>query len=244
VVDTADPLLAAMTGEAQPTTSSQAAASDGTDAPTLESSTSALDVAETAPSSRATADLTQPDNMVTDALASAAPVVGTVEPVIASAGVSLSNPSADPLPPDLEDTSPVPASGPADTLLALATATDAPIEAPAFATAAQASLEADAPDAATAGDASPITGDVIALNDAPPPSENSLFSGTQYTEYGVTLTSDIVVPQQPIVAPTDTATAQDALVPVVGDVQQHAPSPTDTDTIPSIDHLGLRDAIL
>jgi hypothetical protein len=217
--------------------------SDGAGAPTLESSAPALDVAGTAPGSGATADLTQPDNMATDALASAAPVVDT-EPVLASAGVSLSNPSADPLPPDLEDTSPVQTSGPADTLLALATATDAPIEAPAFATAAQASLEADAPDAATAGDASPITGDVIALNDAPPPSENSLFSGTQYTEYGVTLTSDIVVPQQPIVAPTDTSTAQDALVPVVGDVQQHAPSPTDTDTIPSIDHLGLRDAIL
>jgi hypothetical protein len=242
VIDTADPLLAAMTS--QPTTSSQTAASDspGTHAPEI--SASPADVAETAPVTGAglTSDVGQPGNTVADPLPNAA-AIDIIEPAVDSAGISLSNPSTNLSQPNMEDTG-FGQAGPADTLLALATGTDAPMQVPVFATAAPDNAAADVSNATTSADTTAITGDVIALNDAPSPSANSLFSGTQYTDYGVTLTSDIVVPQQPIVAPTDTATAQDTSVPVAGDVQQHAPSPTDIDTTPSIDHLGLRDAIL
>jgi hypothetical protein len=130
-------------------------------------------------------------------------------------------------------------------LLALATATDAPIEVPGSATAAPHNVVTDVSNAAAAVDPAAIAGDVIALNDAPPPSENALFTGNQYTDYGVTLSSDIAVPQQHAVSPADDASPHDTLVPVVADVQQHAPPPPDiVDTTHPIDHLGLRDAIL
>jgi hypothetical protein len=86
---------------------------------------------------------------------------------------------------------------------------------------------------------------VIALNDAQLPPANPLFTGTQYTDYGVTLSSEIAIPSQHAVSPADTASAQDTLVAVVADVQQHAPPPPDiVDTTHPMDHLGLRDAIL
>jgi hypothetical protein len=137
------------------------------------------------------------------------------------------------------------ALGPADTLLALATATDAPIEVPGSATAAPANVVPHVSNAAAAVEPTAIAGDVIALKDAPPPSENALFTGTQYTDYGVALSSDIAVPQQHAVSSADAAPALDTLAPVAADVQQHAPPPPDiVDTTHPIDHLGLRDAIL
>jgi len=285
-VDTADPLLAAMTGAAsQSTTLSQAAASDSAGTHTLGSSPPALDVAESATTtgSGATGDVAPPVNLGGDALANAgpvvdttepvltttaaalstpisdvshpadtgnvasdaAPVVDTSEPVLASAGVSLSNPATDLLQSAVPDTSTGHAPGSADTLLALATATDAPIEVSGSATAAAANVITDVTNAAAAVDPTTIAGDVIALNEAQLPPANALFTGTQYTDYGVTLSSDIAASPQPAVSPVDTASAQDTLVPVVADVQQHAlPPPDIVDPTHPIDHLGLRDAIL
>jgi hypothetical protein len=247
VVDTADPLLAAMTDAAsQSTTLSQSAASDSAGAHTLGSSAPALDVAEPARAtgSGATGDVTQPGNVASDALANAAPVVDTTGPVLASAGVSLSNPATDLLQPAMPDTTTGQAPGSADTLLALATATDAPIAVSGSATAA-ANVVTDVSNAPATVEPTAIAGDVIALNDAQLPPANALFTGTQYTDYGVTLSSDIAVPPQHAMSPADAASAQDTLVPVVADVQQHASSPPDiVDTTHPIDHLGLRDAIL
>jgi hypothetical protein len=92
-----------------------------------------------------------------------------------------------------------------------------------------------ATDTVAAVDPTAIAGDVIALKDAPPPPANALFTGNQYTDYGVTLSSDIAVSPQHAASPVDSASAQDTLVPVVADVQQHAPPP---DTTHPIDHLG------
>jgi hypothetical protein len=269
-----------MTGAgSQSTTLSQTAASDSTGAHTLDSSASALDVAEAAPAvaSGATGDVAQPNNVAldavgnvapvvdttepvfttttaalsnptsdvshpadtgnvaSDALPNAAPVLDTTEPVLASAGGSLGNPTTDLLQPAVPDASGGQASGPADTLLALATATDAPIEVPGSATAAPANVATDASNAAAAVAPTAIAGDVIALNDAPPPPANALFTGNQYTDYGVTLSSDIAVSPQHAASPADAPSAQDTSVPVVADVQQNAPPP---DTTLSIDHLG------
>jgi hypothetical protein len=159
--------------------------------------------------------------------------------VLASAGVSHSNPTTDLLHPAIADTSAGQAAAPADTLLALATATDAPVEVPGSATAAPANAVTNGSNAAAAVHPSAIAGDVIALNDASPPPAHALFTGTQYTDYGVTLSSDIGVPPQHAVSPADTASAHDTLVPVVADAQKHAPPPPDiVDTTHSIDHLG------
>jgi hypothetical protein len=286
VVDTADPLLAAITDAANQPTLPQTVALDSAGAHTLGSSASTVDVAEPAPTgSGATGAVAQPGNLASDTLANAAPVVDTTEPALtttaaalsnptsdvshpadtgnaasdalpnaapavdstepvpASAGVSLSSPATDLLHPAVPDTSAGQDPGSADTLLALATATNAPIEIPGSATAAPASAATDVSNAAAAHPA--IAGDVIALNDAPLPPANALFTGTQYTDYGVTLSSDIAVPPQHAVSPADSASAHDSSVPVVADVQQHAlPPPDIVDTTHPIDHLGLRDAIL
>jgi hypothetical protein len=80
---------------------------------------------------------------------------------------------------------------------------------------------------------------VIALNDAPTPPAHALFTGSQYTDYGVTLSSDIAIPPQHAVSPADSASAHDTLVPVVADAQKHAPPPPEiVDTTHPIDHLG------
>jgi hypothetical protein len=76
---------------------------------------------------------------------------------------------------------------------------------------------------------------VIALNDAPAP-ENALFTGTQYTDYGVTLSSNIAVPSPQAGSPAETASAHDTLAPVVADAQKDAPPPPDiADTTHAID---------
>jgi len=178
-------------------------------------------------------------NGVSNALASAAPVVDTTEPVLASVGVSHSNPATDPLHSAVPDISTGQAAGPADTLLALATSSDAPIEVPGSATAAPANVGTGTSNAAATVDPTAIVGDVIALNEAPAPPAHALFTGSQYTDYGITLSSDIAVPAQHAVSPTDTASAHEILVPVVADVQKNAPPPPDiVDTTHSIDHLG------
>ena len=188
-----------------------------------------------------THDLLHPADIgkVSDALASAAPVVDTTEPVLASAGASHSSPPTDLLHSAAPDISMGQAAGPADTLLALATSTDAPIEVPGSATAAPANVVMGASNAAATVHPTPIASDVIALNDAPTPPAHALFAGSQYTHYGVTLSSDIGVPPQHAVSPADIASAHDTLVPVVADAQKHAPPPPDiVDTTHSIDHLG------
>jgi hypothetical protein len=179
-------------------------------------------------------------NVAADALASAAPVVNITEPVLASTGVSHSNPTTDLLHPAVADTSAGQAAGPADTLLALATATHAPIEVPGSAAAAPANAATNGSNAAAAVHPSAIAGDVIALNDASPPPAHALFTGSQYTDYGVALSSGVSVPPpQHAVSPADTTSAHDTLVPVVADAQKHAPPPPDiVDTTHPIDHLG------
>jgi len=184
--------------------------------------------------SNPTSDVSHPadtGNVATDA-PNAAPVVDTSEPVL-----SLSKPATDVLQPGVPDTSTGQAPESADTLLALANATDAPIEVPGSATAAPANVATDVSNAAAAVDPTAIAGDVIALKDAPPPPENALFTGNQYTDYGVTLSSDIAVSPQHAASPADTASTQDTLVPVAGDAEQHAPPPPDVvDTTHPIDH--------
>jgi hypothetical protein len=156
-------------------------------------------------------------NLVSDALPSPAPVVHTTEPVTTTTA-ALSNPTSD-------------VSDPADTLLSLATATNAPIEVSGSPMAAPVDTAAVHP--------TTIGGDVIALNDAPPPPTHALFTGTQYTHYGVTLSSDVAVPPQHAVSLADTTSAHDTLVPVAADAQGHAPPPPDImDTTHTIDHLG------
>jgi hypothetical protein len=243
VVVMADPLVAAMAGAAsQSTTSSQTAASDSAGPHTFGSSAPALHIAEPAPATGngTTADMAQPGNVASDAFANVESVADATESVLASAGVSLSNHAIDLLQPAVPDTGEAP--GPAETLLALATAADAPIEVSGSATAA-ANIVTDISNAAAAVDG--IAGDVIALNDVQLPPVNPLFTGTHYTDYGVTLSSEIAVPPQHAVSAADAASAQDTLVPVIADVQQHAPPPPDiVDTTHLIDHLGIREAIL
>jgi hypothetical protein len=149
----------------------------------------------------------------------------------------VSHPDSDVSHPAVPDVSTGQAPGPADTLLALATATDAPIEVPGSTTAAPANVATDVSNAAAAVHPTAIAGDVIALNDAPPPPANALFTGTQYTDYGVTLSSDVAISPQHAVSPAGAA-AHDTSVPVVADAQQHAPPPPPdiVDTTHAIDH--------
>jgi hypothetical protein len=179
-------------------------------------------------------------NVVSGALASPAPVVDASEAVLASAGASHASPATEVLHSAVPDTSIGQAAGPAETLLALATSTDAPIEVPGSATAAPASVATGASHAAATVHPAAIAGDVIALNDAPPPPAHALFTGSQYTDYGVAL-SNVAVPPQHAASPADTASAHDTLVPVVADAQQHAPPPPPPDVVDTshpIDHLG------
>jgi hypothetical protein len=155
---------------------------------------------------------------LTKDVAHAAPVVGASESVTTTVAAQ-GDPSSD-------------MSHQADTLLALATATEAPIQVPESATAVPAN---------TAAPIHPtdISGDVIALNDAPPPPANTLFAGTQYTQYGITLSSDVAASPQHAVSAADTTSAQHTSAPAVADVQQHAPAPPDVvDSTHLTDHLA------
>jgi hypothetical protein len=160
--------------------------------------------------------------------------------VLTTTAAAPSNPTTDASDPAVPDTSSGSlASEPADTLLALATATDAPIEVPESATAAPANVATDVSNDAAVVDPASVANDVIALNDAPPPPANALFTGNQYTDYGVTLSSDIAVPPQDTASPTDAASAHDTSSPAVADVQKQAPPPPDVvDTTHPVDHLG------
>ena len=195
-------------------------------------------------------------DVASDALANVAPVVDTTEPELPTTAADVGHPISDV--PHPAETGNVASQAPANAAPDDTSVNQAPDQRTPFshspprlthrsrfpesATAAPANVT-DVSNAVAAVDPTAIAGDVIALNDAPPPSDNALFTGTQYTDYGVTLSSDIAVPQQHAVSPADTASPQDALV--VADVQQHAAPPPDiVDTTHPIDHLGLRDAIL
>jgi hypothetical protein len=82
-----------------------------------------------------------------------------------------------------------------------------------------------------------MAGDVIAVNDAPQPPENTLFTGTQYTQYGIALSSGVEASPQHADAPLDTTSAQHTSAQPV-DVQQHPPpAPDIVDPTHSTDHL-------
>jgi hypothetical protein len=175
-----------------------------------------------------------------DALASAAPVPDATEPVLTSAGDSLSNPATEPVEPAVPDAGSAQTPGSSHTLLALATTADAPIGSSGSATTAPENVVTDTSNAAAT---SAVASDVIALNDAPPPPADSLFNGTQYTDYGVMLSSDIA-PSQTAVSQADAASAHDVSAPMAADVQKPAPPPPDIVDNTPIDHVGTHDAIL
>jgi hypothetical protein len=190
-----------------------------------------------------TSEVSQPADTASvagNALAVAAPAANTAEPVLTSAGDSLSNPATEPGEPAVPDTTSAQTPGSAETLLALATTADAPIESSGSATTAPENVMTDKSNAAAT---TAVANDVIALNDAPPPPADSLFNGTQYTDYGVTLSSDIA-PSQTAASQGDAASAQDVSAPVAADVQKPAPPPPDILDNTSIDHVGTHDAIL
>jgi hypothetical protein len=245
VIDAAGPLLADTTGAASPPTMLSHPTDIGNVASHALANAAPGDTAGPALTTTAAApsnlisDVSHPadtGNVASHVAADAAPIADTTAPVLASDGASLSHPATHALQPATPDTSTGQAPESADTLLALATASNAPLEAPASMTAAPANV---ATGVSNADYSAAIAGDAIALKDAPPPAADALFTGNHYTDYGVTLSTDIAVPAQHAVSPTDTASAHDTLVPVAADA--HAPP---MDTTHSIDHLGLRDAIL
>jgi hypothetical protein len=119
----------------------------------------------------------------------------------------------------------------AETLMALASATEAPVQEP--------SIMAAAADTALPILPIDVAGDVIALNDAPTPPANALFAGTQYTQYGITLSSDDAASAQHALSPATAASAQHFSAPALADVQQHAPLPPDiVDPNHSTDHIA------
>ena len=184
------------------------------------------------------ATVTDTGDAASHAAANATPVDDTTEPVLTSAEASHSNPATDLSQPAVPDASTGQAAGPADTLLALATATDAPIEVPGSATAAPANVVTDV---RMRGGRQPIAiaGDVIALNDAPPPPANALFTGTQYTDYGITLSSDIAVAPQQCGVSGRRRIGSRHFGAGGCRFQKHAPPPPDiVDTTHPIDHLG------
>jgi hypothetical protein len=125
--------------------------------------------------------------VVSDALADAAPVVETTEPVLTTTPATLSDPTSD-------------VSNPADT----------------------GTVASDAlPDAAPVVEAA---ADVIVLKDEPPPSENALHTGTEYTDYGVNISSDIAVPPQDTASSADVASASDGALPLPEIVDTHQPT--------------------
>jgi hypothetical protein len=115
----------------------------------------------------------------------------------------------------------------ADTLLALATAPDPPIQVPESATAT--------PHHSAAPIYSNVSGDVLALNDTPPSPADTLFTGTQYTQYGIALSSDATASPQPAYSPADATSAQHTSAPAAADFQQQ---PDIVDPIHSTDHLA------
>jgi len=170
-----------------------------------------------------------------DAVGAIAPVEAAVQPVLSTVTDTVSVPSHD----VGTDASTGHAPGAADALLALATATDEPIELPASAAVGSPSAVTSGSNAAAVDHPSAITVDVIALNDAPTPPAHALFNGSQYTNYGVALSSDIAAPSQSTAPHSGTELAHDTSVPAVADAQKQTPPPPDiVDTTHSIDHLG------
>jgi hypothetical protein len=179
-----------------------------------------------------------------DVVAAAAPVEAVVQPALATATATVGTLSHDATTEPLTTTAAIsndltsdvshPASTgasvshPADTLLALATATDAPIQLPVSPPTASAQPVPDIQPT--------VAADVIALQNAPPPPANALFNGNEYTQYGVTLSSDVAASPQGAASSADAALAQHTSVSAVADVQ-HAPPPPDiVDPAHTTDH--------
>ena len=179
-----------------------------------------------------------------DVAAAAAPVEAVVQPALATATATVGTLSHDATTEPLTTTAAIsndltsdvshPASTgasvshPADTLLALATATDAPIQLPVSPPTASAQPVPDIQPT--------VAADVIALQNAPPPPANALFNGNEYTQYGVTLSSDVAASPQGAASSADAALAQHTSVSAVADVQ-HAPPPPDiVDPAHTTDH--------
>ena len=171
-----------------------------------------------------------------DVAAAAAPAEAVVQPVLATATATVGTLSHDAMTEPLTSTAAISndltsdvshpdstgasdVSHPADTLLALATATDAPIQLPVSPPTASAQPVPDIQPT--------VAADVIALQNAPPPPANALFNGNEYTQYGVTLSSDVAPSPQGAASSADAASAQHTSVSAVADVQ-HAPPPPDT----------------
>jgi hypothetical protein len=171
-----------------------------------------------------------------DVAAAAAPAEAVVQPVLATATATVGTLSHDAMTEPLTSTAAISndltsdvshpdstgasdVSHPADTLLALATATDAPIQLPVSPPTASAQPVPDIQPT--------VAADVIALQNAPPPPANALFNGNEYTQYGVTLSSDVAPSPQGASSSADAASAQHTSVSAVADVQ-HAPPPPDT----------------
>jgi hypothetical protein len=79
----------------------------------------------------------------------------------------------------------------------------------------------------TLADVAPVdeaAGDVITLSDEAPPSENVLHTGTEYTDYGVSLSSDIVVPPQDTGSSPEPASAPDTAPPPLEIVDTNQPT--------------------
>jgi hypothetical protein len=263
VVDTTAPVLTTTAAAVSHTTSdvshptdtgNVAGATHPSAAPVVDSTAPALTTTAAAVS-HTTSDVSHPTdtgNVASATHPSAAPVVDTTAPALTTTAAAVSHTTSDvshptdtgnvashTLPSAALDTGTGQAAGPAETLLALATSTDAPTGVPGSATAAPANVATGASNAAASVHSTAITGDVIALHDASPPPAHALFTGTQYTHYGITLSSDTAAPPQHAASPANAASAHDTSVPVVADVQKHALLPPDNvDTSHPIDHLG------
>jgi len=176
-----------------------------------------------------TGDVAQSVSAVSDALADAAPVVETTEPVLTTTAATLSDPTSDVSNPAdtgtvvsdaLADAAPV-----VETTEPVLTTTPATLSDPSSDVSNPADTGTVASDALP--DAAPVVeaaADVIVLKDEPPPSENALHTGTEYTDYGVNLSSDIAVPPQDTGSSADAGSGPDTAPPPPEIVDPHHPT--------------------
>jgi hypothetical protein len=170
--------------------------------------------------------------VASDALADAVPVVETTEPAPTTTAAGVSDATSDVS--DPADTGAVAS----DTLADAAPVVEASEPAPTTTAAAVSDPTSDVSDPVDTGtgasdavaDAAPVdvaSGDVIALNDEPPPPENALHTGTEYTDYGVNLSSDSAVAPQGTASSADATSASDT-APAPAEIVD-TNQPTDTE---------------
>jgi hypothetical protein len=163
-------------------------------------------------------DPAETGTVASDALADAAPAVETSEPVPTTTAAAVNDPTSDVS--DPADTGTVASDALGDAAPVVETIEPAPTTT-AAAVSAPTSEVSDPADTGTVAsntlaDAAPVdeaAGDVIDLNDEPPPPENALHTGTEYTDYGVNLSSDSAVPPQNTGSSADAASASDTAPP-------------------------------